>query len=181
MCVCACTCTHTCIQFHWRFLIVFFFQPVRSVHKRGRKCLEEGALNTVLHKQVDYSSCGALDMHKKLTRQDISLEHRQRRAVSPNALEPDGSCDNGFNEEQEYGASFSSKAALEKEQPFSFSGSVTQRPSQTGSQALTQKVESKNAFKRNVGAGKNSTTEASNDCKGKINIPCSSKVRFFSI
>ncbi|XWS25145.1 hypothetical protein CRYUN_Cryun27aG0045400 [Craigia yunnanensis] len=131
--------------------------PVGSVHKRGRKCHEDGTLNMVLRKQ------------------DISLGHRRRHAVSPNALGSDGSRNKGFNEEQEYGASLSSEAALEKGKPISSSGSVTEKPSQMESQVSTQKVERSNVFKENFEAGKNHTAEATNGRKVKFNIPFSSK------
>ena len=178
MCVCMHTHTHT--QFHWGMLIASMFQPVGSVHKRGRKCHEDGTLNMVLRKQVDYSTCGALETHKKSTRQDISLGHRRRRAVSPNALGSDGSRNKGFNDEREYDASLNSEAALGKGKLISSSGSVTEKPSQTESQVSTQKVERSNVFKGNFEAGKNLTAEATNGCKVKFNIPFSSKVRIFS-
>ena len=122
---CACKQTHTCTQVHWRLLIASMFQPVGSVHKRGRKCHEDGTLNLVLRKQVDYSTCGALETDKKSTRQGISLGHRRKRVVSPNTLGSNRACSKGFNKDQEYGVSISSEATLEKGKSFSSSCSVT--------------------------------------------------------
>ncbi|XVF36899.1 hypothetical protein REPUB_Repub19eG0098700 [Reevesia pubescens] len=144
--------------------------PVGSVHKRGRNCHEDDTFNMVSRKQVDFSTCGALEMHKKSTRQDISLGHRRKRAVSSNAKGSVGSHNKGFNEGPKYGASNSSEAALEEGQPFSSSGSDTQKPSQTESQVSTQKVERNNALKGNV------VEEASNGRTVKFNIPFSSKL-----
>ncbi|XP_017981381.1 PREDICTED: sister chromatid cohesion protein PDS5 homolog A isoform X2 [Theobroma cacao] len=144
--------------------------PVGSVHKRGRKCHEDGTLNMVLGKQVDFSTCGALETHKRSTRMETSSGRRRGHVVPPNALVSIGSHNKGFTEELEYGASNSSEAALEKRQPFSSSGSVTQKPSQMESQVSTQKFERSNALKGNIGAGKIINAEASNSRKVKFNI-----------
>ena len=66
---------------------------------------------------------------KKSIRQNISLGHKRKRAVSPNALGSDGSRNKGFNKEQEYDVSINSDVALETWKPFSSSGSATQKPS----------------------------------------------------
>ncbi|XP_021284773.1 sister chromatid cohesion protein PDS5 homolog A isoform X2 [Herrania umbratica] len=144
--------------------------PVGSVHKRGRKCHEDGTLNKVLGKQVDLSACGALETHKRSTRRETSSGCRRGHAVPPNALVSIGSHNKGFTQEPEYGASNSSEAALEKHQPFSSSGSVTQKPSQMESQVSTQKFERSNALKGNSGAGKIINAEASHSRKVKFNI-----------
>ncbi|XP_022768195.1 sister chromatid cohesion protein PDS5 homolog A-like isoform X10 [Durio zibethinus] len=148
---------------------------VGSFHKRGRKCHEDDTFNMESPKQEDFSTCGALEMRKKSTRQDISMGNKRRRAVSPNASGSVGSHNTVFNEEQEYGATTSSEAALGKGQPFSSFGSVTQKPSQMESQVSTQKVERSNVLDGNIGAGKSHPAEASNCCKVKFNIPFSSK------
>ncbi|GMI64835.1 hypothetical protein like AT1G77600 [Hibiscus trionum] len=138
--------------------------PVSSVHKRGRKCHENDTVNMLSHMHEDFSTRGALEVHKKSTRHDISLGQRRRRAVSPNAL---GSVrlHNKDSNEQKYGASNSSESALEKGMPFSSSNSFIQKASQMESEVSTQKVERCSALDGNVGSDSSNTAEASNSHK----------------
>ncbi|KAK9026459.1 hypothetical protein V6N11_039297 [Hibiscus sabdariffa] len=139
-------------------------QPVGSVHKRGRKCHDNDTLNMLSHMHEDFSTHGMLEVHKKSTRQDISLGQRKRRVVSPNALGSVRLHNKDFNE-QKYGASNSSESALEKNMPFSSSNSFTQKASQMESEVSTQKVERCSALEGNVGADESNTAEASNGHK----------------
>ena len=149
--------------------------PIGSVHKHGRKCHKDGTLNLILSKQVEYSTYGALEVHKKSTRQDISLGHRQKRAIFSNALGSDRAHNKGFNKEQEYNVFISSEASLEKGKSFSFSGSVTQQPSQMESQVFNSKVERSKVFKGDFWAGKHLTAKAYKGRKVKFNTSFSSK------
>ncbi|GMJ02433.1 hypothetical protein like AT1G77600 [Hibiscus trionum] len=141
--------------------------PVDSVRKRGRKCHDNDTFNTVSHKHEDFSTCGALEVHKKPTRQDISVGHRRRHAVSPNALGSVRSHNKDFNE-QEYGASNSSESALGKGEPFSSSSSFTQKASHMESEVSIQNVERCSALEGNVGADKSNTAESSNSHKQEL-------------
>ncbi|KAK8370982.1 hypothetical protein V6Z12_A01G214000 [Gossypium hirsutum] len=155
--------THTFVE---RVVHIFKSQislPVGSVRKRGRKCHEDDSFILVSHKQEDFSTRGADQVHKKSTRQGVNLGCRGRCAVSPDALGSVGSRNKDSNE-QEYGASNSSESALEKGKSFS-SHSFTQKPSQMESKVSTQKVGRSSTSDGNVAADKSHTAGASNNCK----------------
>ncbi|KAL1186927.1 hypothetical protein V6Z11_A01G212100 [Gossypium hirsutum] len=154
--------THTFVE---RVVHIFKSQislPVGSVRKRGRKCHEDDSFILVSHKQEDFSTRGADQVHKKSTRQGVNLGCRGRCAVSPDAL-----------------GSVGSESALEKGKSFS-SHSFTQKPSQMESKVSTQKVGRSSTSDGNVAADKSHTAGASNNCKVKFNAPFSSKVVSFS-
>ena len=157
--------------------IIFIFQPITALPKRGRKCQEDNTKLAIIESNTLYlASSEKVDLSttevetRKNMRQDITVGHRQKQGVSSESVRLRECSIN-----HQHSASKKSKQVLEKE-PLSSCDSVT-RLSLAESHISVQTLERDAlSLKENVRASSNVVSDPPKYSKAEAKDTCSLNV-----